>query len=356
MTRILLFSMVLTLLGAPLRAMEATRPAEESADSRGKKEASYVILTDSESSPDELFQRYPELASSWEELARFNLLRRPGTAIEVPRDMLGADRSLAKITGIYGEAEVNRSFDDRYIPLVQDLLLREGDVVRTWQHSGARIVFENGTNLVLRSHSKARFISLQAGGSAMAPNVRMELIDGNIWSRTVGKSGGKFVIETPTASTIIRGTDFRLKVEAGQATRLEVLEGTVEFEAGDATVLVPAQRGVLSRGNTVSDLEPLPEAPAELLEPQEEQVFRAAVFDGTFRWAPVTGAQSYRLEIARDEGFFDLVEERLTGRTSARVGGLEPGTYLWRVSALSPNGFEGPPATGTYFVFVEKRP
>jgi len=336
--------------------MEAARPATESADSEDKEETSYLILTDSESTPEELFKRYPELASSWEELARFNLLKRPGTAIEVPRDMLGADRTLAKIAGIYGEAEVNRSFDDRYIPLVENLLLREGDVVRTWRHSGALIVFENGTNLVLRSHSKARLISLRAG-SDMAPDVRMELIDGNIWSRTVGKSEGTFVIDTPTARTIIRGTDFRLKVEAGQATRLEVLEGAVEFEAGDATVLVPAQRGILSQGGaSVSDLEPLPEAPAELLEPEEEQVFRGVRFDGTFRWTPVTGAQSYRLEIARDEGFFDLVEERLTGRTSARVGGLEPGTYLWRVSALSPNGFEGPPATGTYFVFVERQP
>ena len=80
-------------------------------------------------------------------------------------------------------------------------------------------------------------------------------------------------------------------------------------------------------------------------------------FDQVFRWTPVPGAQSYRLQIARDEGFFDLAEEWLTGpKTSVRVNGLEPGTYFWRVTALSPTGFEGPPTGDSYFVFVQKHP
>ena len=331
--------------------------AEESSDSK-KKEEAYVILTDSESTPDELFQRYPELSSSWDELARFNLLRRPRTVIEVPREMFGADRTLAKIAGIYGEAEVHRSFDDRYIPVVENLLLREGDVLRTWRHSGARILFDNGSQVVLRSHTKARLITMQAAiGSSPRPRVRLELVEGNLWIRTMGESDGGFLIDTPTASTITRGTDFRLKVEAGRATRLEVLEGAVELEAGGETVLVPAQQGVLARGTGgMASPEPLPQAPDELVAPHAEQVFRASAFEETFRWTPVPGAQSYRLEIARDAGFFDLAEERLTGARSARISGLEPGTYFWRVSALSRSGFEGPPADGSYFVFVEKRP
>jgi hypothetical protein len=326
--------------------------------SNGGKQEAYVIVTDSEANPEALFERYPEIAGSWEELAKFNLLRRPGTAIEMPRAMLSTDHTLAKIAGLYGEAEVKRSFDNRYIPLVENLLLREGDVLRTWRHAGARILFENGNYIVLRSHSKARLISLRPSGSSGRPSVRLELIEGNIWSRTVGKVKGDFVIDTPTASTIIRGTDFRLKVEAGRATRLEVLDGTVEIEAGDETVLVTAQQGILARGGEdVGDVEVLPPAPAELLAPRPEQVVRASSFDLMFRWTPVVGAQSYRLEIARDEGFFDLAEERLTGaKTSVRITGLEPGTYFWRVTAMSPTGFEGPPAGDSYFVFVERHP
>ena len=352
MKRMLFFPIVIFLLGAggpSHSAGEATN---------GKSKDAYVIVTDTESNPEELFQRYPEISASWDELARFNLLKGRGTTIEMPREMLSSDHMLARIAGLYGEAEVRRSFDKRYIPLLENLLLRGGDVLRTWRHAGARILFENGNYIVLRSHSKVRLLSLKPTASSMKPNVRLELIEGNIWSRTVGKVKGTFVIETPTASTIIRGTDFRLKVEPGRATRLEVLDGTVELEAGDETVLVPANRGILARGGEViSELEPLPDAPRELIEPQPERVVRASSFDQMFRWTSVSGAQSYRLQIARDEGFFDLAEERLTGaKTSVRITGLEPGTYFWRVTALSPTGFEGPPAGDSYFVFVKKHP
>ncbi|MGH9461783.1 MAG: FecR domain-containing protein [Vicinamibacteria bacterium] len=355
MTRIVLVLMTLPTLAA----VAAARPAEESSDKKDHKET-YVIMTSSESSPEELFRRYPELASSWDELARFNLLRSPGTTIEVPRDLLATDRILAKIAGVYGEAEVRRSFDDRYIPVVENLLLREGDLLRTWRHSGARILFDGGSQVVLRSHSKARLIALPStvpsAGTSSKARIRLELVEGNIWTRTLGGSETGFLIETPTANTMTRGTDFRLKVEAGQATRLEVLEGEVELEAGDQTVVVPSRQGAISGGDTPT-LEPLPQAPEGLIAPHAEEVFRASSFDVVFRWTPVPGAQSYRLEISRDTGFFDLAEERLTGaRTDARITGLEPGTYFWRVSALSPSGFEGPPAAGSYFVFVEKRP
>jgi hypothetical protein len=344
-----------------LAAVAAGRPAEESSDKKDQKETSYIIITSSESSPEELFRQYPELATSWDELARFNLLRSPGTTIEVPRDLLATDRVLAKIAGVYGEAEVRRSFDDRYIPVVENLLLREGDLLRTWRHSGARILFDGGSQVVLRSHSKARLIALpsavpSASGASSKARIRLELVEGNIWTRTLGGSEAGFLIETPTANTMTRGTDFRLKVEAGQATRLEVLEGEVELETGDRTVVVPSRQGALSGGDAPT-LEPLPQAPEGLIAPHAEEVFRASSFDVVFQWTPVPGAQSYRLEISRDTGFFDLAEERLTGaRTDARITGLEPGTYFWRVSALSPSGFEGPPAQGSYFVFVEKRP
>jgi hypothetical protein len=271
--------------------------------------------------------------------------------------MLSADSRLAKIFGLYGEAEIKRSFDDRFIPLVENLLLREGDVLRTWRHAGARILFDDGNYVVLRSHSRARLVSLSPTRSSQRPEIRLELMEGLIWSRTQGKVKGDFIIETPTAQTIVRGTDFRLKIEAGNATRLEVLDGTVELLAGGQSVSVPARRGVLSMaGEEIGSVEVLPSAPAELLEPKPKQVVRATSFDQTFRWMPVPGATAYRLEIASDEGFIDLAAERKVGpEPTVRITGLEPGTYFWRVSALNANGFEGEPAGDSYFVFVQER-
>jgi hypothetical protein len=65
----------------------------------------------------------------------------------------------------------------------------------------------------------------------------------------------------------------------------------------------------------------------------------------------------YRIEIARDSSFFDVVEERRTGgEPLGQIMGLAPGTYFWRVTASSERGFEGIPAEPSYFVVVQTRP
>lgn len=335
----------------------APAPRSEKADRVRTTDPYVIVLTESDESSENVLRRYPEITGSWQDIADFNLLR-PGARIELSRDMLGDDRVLAKGTDFYGEAEVKRSFDTRFMPLVDHLLLREGDVLRTWRNSGLRVLLDDGNYFVLRSHSRARVDSLgpRAGRDA---RIKLVLLEGSIWSRFDHKVDGNFEIETPTASTIIRGTDFRVKVEAGDATRVEVLDGTVELRVGDQSVEVPAHRGILSlSGDGPGELHELPAAPAELLEPQPKEVLRAERFEHTFRWTAVAEARAYHVEIAREPTFFDLAAERLVNaaETFVRITDLPPGTFFWRVSAVGADGFEGPAAESSYFVFVRREP
>jgi hypothetical protein len=331
--------------------------ADESDSTKNKTDDAYVlILTPSDSNPDGILERYPEITASWEDLARFNLLR-SGTRVELKRQMLARDQVLAKVAQSYGETEIRRTFDRSFIPVVENLLLQKGDVLRTWRNSGGRILFEDGNYILLRSNSRATIKELGKRGSSSA-HTRIELVEGSIWSRIRNKVLGSFEFVTPSASTIIRGTDFRLKVEAGNATRLEVLEGTVEIQAGGSSIEIPARKGILTQsGEALGSPQDIPSAPETLLDPQPEQVFRGEHFDQHFRWSRVAGAVGYRIEIARDSSFFDIVEERRTGREPlVRIMGLAPGTYFWRVTALSERGFEGIPAEPSYFVVVKTRP
>lgn len=338
---------------SPPEKRESRETRNGASDSTGEKERYIIILTGDESTPEKVLQRYSEISATWPKVATYNLLR-PGTPIELSRDMLGADRPLAKLAQVFGETEVRRPFDDRFIPACNNLLVREGDVLRTWRRAGARIVFEDGSYLLLRGNSRAQLASL----GAQASKTRLILSEGSLLSHIKRKGGQRFELSTPTASTIIRGTEFRVKVEAGDATRLEVLEGEVELHSEGRSLAVPAQRGSLTlRGTGPGAVELLLDAPASLQEPQDRRVVRAATFDQRFSWSPVPGAVWYRLEIARDETFFDLVEEVLTGaEPSARISGLDEGTYFWRVSGIGANGFEGLPSSSSYFVFVKVRP
>lgn len=338
-----------------LLAVVSTMPFAEAEDTRAQREPYVVLVTEKDSTVQAIFNRYPELKGSWEDLARFNLLR-SGNAIEIPKDMLAADGVLAKVANFYGEAEVKRSFDDRYVPVVRNLLLREGDEIRTWRGAGVRILFEDGNYVLLKSNSRARVVSLGSKKASAASRMQLFLKEGSVWSEMESGLRGRFEIETPSASTIIRGTEFRVKVEPGDATRLEVLDGTVEFAVGDRRVSVGEQTGALA-GPGSEPIAPTPLPPAPRLEvPVSQEVIRQDVLDQTFRWQNVDGAEAYVFEIAHDEQFFDVVEERDVGpEASVRIQNLEPGTYFWRVSTVT-RGFEGSPSTTRYFVFVQLSP
>jgi hypothetical protein len=167
---------------------------------------------------------------------------------------------------------------------------------------------------------------------------------------------GRIEIKTPTANTIIRGTEFRVKVEPGEATRVEVLQGRVDFEVGSQRLSVGPQEGALAViGSERTTPAPLPKAPVHQ-SPLPGEVLRGESFDETFRWGAVEGAELYELEIARDDRFFDVVVERRVGpEASVRIQGLEAGTYFWRATGIV-DGFESSPAEGRYFVFVDRHP
>ena len=316
-----------------------------------------VVMTEDDSSAQALFDHYPEMSGSWEELAKFNLLR-SGHVIEIPRHMLSSDGMLAKVASYYGEVEVKRAFDKRFIPVVRNLLLREGDEIRTWSGSGVRILFDDGNYVFANSHTKVKVVSLGDRHASAASRLQILLKEGSIWSQIEKQLKGRFEIRTSTTNTIIRGTNFRVKVERGGATRLEVLDGTVDFEAGGDSVSVGSQQGALARGDgvPVSSAE-LPSPPRTLDAPEPQEVIRSEEFNKLFRWNAVSGASAYHLVVATDDHFFDVVEERQVGpEASARTPNLEPGTYFWRVSTLGPDGFEGSFSESRYFVFVRRRP
>jgi hypothetical protein len=64
-----------------------------------------------------------------------------------------------------------------------------------------------------------------------------------------------------------------------------------------------------------------------------------------FTWSTVTGASQYKLDVARDNAFTDMVLDGVTVATNRYTvpvaNGLPSGTYYWRVQALDKSGNEG---------------
>jgi hypothetical protein len=75
----------------------------------------------------------------------------------------------------------------------------------------------------------------------------------------------------------------------------------------------------------------------------------------TFSWTAVSGARSYRLQVSPSGMFSPLVVDRtLTGQTSAKVSGLEEGTYYWMVTSVDAQGNESQPSLANRFMLVRQ--
>jgi hypothetical protein len=85
-----------------------------------------------------------------------------------------------------------------------------------------------------------------------------------------------------------------------------------------------------------------PRPPVPLL-PNDGQVLRGET--GDLRWTDSADAAAYRLEIARDPGFDEVVarHDNLSGTTFRADPTMAPGIYFWRVSSVAADGELGPP-------------
>jgi hypothetical protein len=245
------------------------------------------------------------------------------------------------------------------------MLVQQGDWVRTRSRSSVELLQDDGTVIRLRPNSKA-MIDLSGSTESARGDIRVtkiKLESGSLVAKVkkLLQRDSRFEIQTPTATSFIRGTEFRVKVEDDNATRLEVLEGAVDFGSEAEKVSVEGNFGsrVDIAGNTPADPHVLPSPPTELFTPEDKQVLDESLATYQFSWATVENASKYHLEVASDGEFKQLVEEAwLEGANadmmSLRIDALEPGTYFWRVSALDDAGYESPWSEWRYFVYPLK--
>ena len=158
----------------------------------------------------------------------------------------------------------------------------------------------------------------------------------------IKKSTGKetrYEIKTPSAVAAARGTEFRTGVDSDITTRLEVLDGVVDVEAARQKVEVAAGEGTLVKKDK------RPEAPVKLLLPPKlanlQSLYRAMPL--AFQFESVSGAVSYRVMLARDKTFKDVVKnEVIAPQDILRIVGVDDGTYFLQSRSINDMGLEGP--------------
>jgi len=264
---------------------------------------------------------------------------RPGMLIGVPMAWIPASVPVsAVVQAVQGTVRISRGGGDKVAAQV-DAELWLGDSIRTGKSSSVAIRFADDSILTLLEASELRFDRLSAYGKTCMVDSSMDLLNGRLDTRVkpaVGP-GSRFEIETPSAISAVRGTEYRASSDPTMAAVIEVLEGSVSVIGASQELLLPHGYGT----RVVQNQAPTPAR--KLLPPPEVQKTLYGFVGRPFvlAWPEVAGASAYRVEVSQTPDFATVSWQRLVPTNSLEIGGLELGDTFVRLRAADELGFEG---------------
>ncbi|WP_284448835.1 FecR domain-containing protein [Pseudoxanthomonas mexicana] len=262
----------------------------------------------------------------------------PGSTLQIPLAWLDRQPARAKVLAVRGDA-TSRSAAGRDAPVTAGMSLGSGAVLKTSPDASLSLEFADGSRLLLLGDSELLLDRLTRFGRSGMADTRLRLQRGRIGNevRRLRGPAANFVVDTPSASSAVRGTQFRVEAREGR-THAEVLEGRVAVNArnqrgavlrhGFGAVVVPGQAAI---------------APVALLPAPD--LSRIAPLTQSVRpelaWPGVPGAHRYRVQVSDHHRFDSLRVDLEVEAPRAQLPALDAGRYAIRVRAVDKDGLEG---------------
>ncbi|MEO8361602.1 MAG: LysM domain-containing protein [Vicinamibacteria bacterium] len=283
--------------------------------------------------------RWPELQNANPEIKNPHFIS-PGEHIRIgPTKTVGAKR--ATIQQVFRQVE-QMPFPRPWTPASVGGVLQERDGVRTFEKSSSELRFDNNASMIISEESvvflretphqaenvSRKSIEIRAGQADLDVKQRgaIEFHIGDTTGTATSGSSGK------GASRARRATD--------GGSRVMVYDGQGEVSAAGRVIAVPSGMGLAvgTDGHT-NGPETLLGAP-KALSPNESQNFDFS--NPTFDWEPVMGADSYTVEVCRDQACGQLVDRSIGNRLTRWTPRVLPlGDLYWRVNGVSASGLDG---------------
>ena len=261
-----------------------------------------------------------------------------GLVLKIPRTLLRQEPITAAIQSLKGNVRVGMSGG------AVGMMVHEGDLVETGERSFVSLRLPDDTIVSLPSKTRIRVQRLRR--TLLSESVERQFAvqygraSGTVTPMTDPASSFEFI--TPRAITSVRGTHFRVGYDPGEAgSRVEVVEGKVGFQAGNGKEQL-VQAGFGSDDRLPAPMPLLP--PPELAKPDEVQNDERL----SFPLRPMAGATGYHLQIARDAGFIDIIDEAFSESPLGEFPALANGTYFVRLTGIDASGLEGKPSTYSF--------
>ena len=303
-------------------------------------------------------ERYLRQRSHWYALRQLNRLAgdhlTPGQVLRIPLPWLRLETPEVRLTGLTGAVTVRDG--EAWTAARVGTSLAPGTWLRTPDDGSAQLTLTDGTRILVRPGSEVHLQPLDAARLARALTtlqgrtpadaalgVRIDLQRGGLENQVRSQTGStRFEVRTPSAVTVVRGTAFRVSTD-GRTSRAEVTHGSVDFDNPQGSVaLAPATGSHAAPDRPPAPPVPLLPAPALQDLPERLSVARLR----SLGFAPVAGAQRYRLQWLDDRGDDAPVlridtEIAATAAPALAEPPADTGRFVLRVRAVDPDGLEG---------------
>ncbi len=292
-----------------------------------------------------LSEQYLDRVTRFEALRKLNGIENPkqmppGIKLRIPLKWIRSNPVPATVDELLGDAQLQRAGAAERVALKTGDEVFLGDQIRTGSDSTLAIRFADDSILTLYADSMIRFDHLSAHGKTGMVDSRLNLLQGRMDTRVTPASGpgSRFEIQTPSAISAVRGTEYRALVgEDGKVSNIEVLHGKVKVSGAGKHTLV--KRGF---GTQVAEGK-APIKPRKLLPAPQLTAFAGPVrnISELVSWPAVDKAEGYRVEVSTDAEF-DIVQwTQISEYAKAALPDIADGSYFLRVRAIDALGLEG---------------
>ncbi|SFG91140.1 FecR domain-containing protein [Neptunomonas qingdaonensis] len=280
----------------------------------------------------------------WKDLQKINSIEnpqklQPGTRIRVPLAWVKQTAVDAEVVALHGEALLTRADKSVHKVKIGDHI-RLGDQLDVELASTLSVKFADGSVATVHESSRVQFNHLSQYSDSGMVDTRFRLEKGRVDTHAIPAkgAGSRFEIQTPSAITAVRGTEFRTSVvDSDQISRVEVLKGKVAVKGQSTSRAIPAGYG------TRVEPRKAPIAPVKLLPAPVLEDIPAVVREvgWSLRWKHNLKAKSYRIELSENAAFDQLLWSRVTENRQSILPDVVDGTYYVRVRGIDPLGIEG---------------
>ncbi len=295
----------------------------------------------------------------WQKLQSHNRISNPyqlppGSTIRFPLAWLHTQPAKARVLAVHGQATVATGTNANPIGVTQGMQLGIGARLRTGKDSSLSLEFADGSRLLLQADSELQLDQMSRYGKSGMVDTRLRLQRGRI-SNTVKPTPGAspgFIVDTPNASSAVRGTKFRMDAGADD-TKTEVVDGKVAVNAGNHTTLVRKGYGTRVAAGQTAPIRAVLLLPAPDLSGMPPKINGARA---RLQWPAVDGSQRYRVELSSSEQFETLLADIESTEAGTTLPVLADGYYFLRVRAIDAQGLEGHDASASFAVEVLPEP